>query len=315
MNKMIKHPKQPKSLVAFVLGFTLSVAGILTGLAANVDAQESQALHFLDLNITQVGNGGDLLFIPGLNSSADTFNEVCDAFTQTHRCHLLQLPGFAGAPPLQNVEDGFLPTINEQILAYIKQEKLNKPIIVGHSLGGFVALQIAISNPEDVGALVIVDSLPFLPGVQFPGATVERMQSIATNMKKMMLVPSDEQYIQRLPQQLMGMTRDNEHLQTLVEWSKTSDRLTMAQAMYELQTTDLRQDIASIKVPTIVFGAWAAYENFGTTKAMTEQTFATQYQALKNKNIHVSDSSYHFIMWDDKEWLLDLMGDFLAANK
>src|SRR3546814_10981732 len=99
------------------------------------------------------------------------------------------------------------------------------------------------------------------------------------------------------------MSRSPERVKTLAEWSRSSDRATTTQAMYELMTTDLRAQLNTIHTPTLVLGAWAAYAPYGATRESTEAIFRSQYAALDGVRIAMSDSGYHFLMWDDPQWL------------
>jgi hypothetical protein len=76
-------------------------------------------------------------------------------------------------------------------------------------------------------------------------------------------------------------------------------------------TTDMRDRIATIKVPTLVLGSWAAFAPYGSTKASTQAIFATQYQKLKGVEIALSETGYHFLSWDDAAWLNQQLNTFL----
>ena len=294
-------PLRAALLVAFLSTFCATARAETT----------TETLRFQDLQVIRHGEGRELVFIPGLNSGYDAFAEVCQALQPSVRCHLINLPGFAGVSPLPQVEEGFLARVTDQILSYIQHEALQNPVVVGHSLGGFTALLLAKQQPSLFSGLVIVDSLPYFAAIQNPAATPEQMRPMAEQMKKGMLSVSDQQYQRNLSMQLLGMTRDNERMPQLTDWGLSSDRATTAQAMYELQTMDLRPQLDTIKTPALVVGAWAAYENYGTTKDIAANMFAAQYRLLPNKTIHISDGSYHFIMWDDREWLVDHINSFV----
>jgi pimeloyl-ACP methyl ester carboxylesterase len=90
---------------------------------------------------------------------------------------------FAGEP---RIEAPFLETVRKGLAKYIRKNKLDKPVIVGHSSGGFLALWLAEQEPDLAGPLVIVDTLPFLAGVIQPNATAESMK------KNYQLVLSDK---------------------------------------------------------------------------------------------------------------------------
>jgi pimeloyl-ACP methyl ester carboxylesterase len=265
-----------------------------------------------DLTVEVIGTGRPVLMIPGLNSGADTWRETCLALQPGVQCHLVQLPGFAGAPAARVPE--FLPAMREQLIDYMRAEGLGKPAILGHSLGGMLALQISIAAPDAAGPLVIVDSLPFFPGAMNPAATPDAVRPMAEGMRAQMLASDEATYAKGAEAAVRGMTRDATRTETLKAWGRASDRATTAQAMYELMTTDLRPELAKVASPTLVLGAWAAYAPMGSTKESTAGIFRTQYATLEGARLEMSEGGYHFLMWDDPTWVQANIRDFLAAH-
>lgn len=288
-----------------------SLALVAAGVSAN---NASSVQQFEGIEVKIEGHGQDMIFIPGLNSAAGTFTETCAAFKTEVRCHLLHLPGFAGNKPLASMDNGYLPVIRDRVIAYIEQQQLKNPILVGHSLGGVLSLMIALEKPELAKALVIIDSLPFYAAIQNPVATAASMKPVAEQMRAGMMQQSDADYLANSKRFLQGMSNQPERMSTLIEWGASSDRYTTTQAMVELMTTDLRQTIADINTPTLVLGAWAAYQPYGSTKESTHAIFAAQYQQLKNVDIRLSDTAYHFISWDDPQWMQTQIRDFLSRH-
>lgn len=279
------------------------IAVIIAVVVSMSVANKSNAESFEGLDAKVEGKGQAVVFIPGLNSGASVFTEACNAVKTNHQCHLLQLPGFAGLAPLPANDQDFLISMRDRIEHYLQTKKLKSVTLVGHSLGGTLSLMIAQHAPELVGKLVIVDSLPFYSAIQNPAATAEIMKPQADQMRTMMLNQPLEDYLKYGAQNLTGMSNNPEKMTTLVEWFKTSDRATTTAAMYSMMITDLRKSIANIKAPTVVLGAWAAYKNFGATKESTKAIFTTQYAELKQVDIRMSEAGYHFLMWDDANWV------------
>src|SRR5882724_8181158 len=102
------------------------------------------------------GKGKPMILIPGFASSGKTWDSTVAHYKDKYQCHVLTLAGFAGEP---RIEAPFLETVRKDLAAYIRKNKMDKPVIVGHSLGGFMALWLAVKEPDLVGPLVIVDSL------------------------------------------------------------------------------------------------------------------------------------------------------------
>lgn len=289
------------------------LALMMTTPSWNSLAQETREHQDLTVIVRGSTAGPDIIFIPGLTSHWTTFEDVCAALEDSYRCHLVQLPGFAGYEPMQSLEDGFLRPLRDQLVSYL--DTLPGAVtLVGHSLGGTLAIDVAAVQPKLISRLVLVDALPFLPVVQNPAATSELMQPMAAQMRSVIIAQSREEFDARVPMNIMGLTRSAGYNEVLLEWGLATDQVTLAHAMYDLQTLDLRPALEMIETPTLILGAWAAYESFGATEATTRTTFEQSYRQLSDKTIKMSERGYHFLMWDDPVWLIDSLRHFMERN-
>lgn len=293
---------------------TLFAAAAL--LAVGVAAAEPAAVRgkveqFQGMSVEVVGKGRPVLMIPGLNSHGDTWRDTCAALQADRvQCHMVTLPGFAGQPAVET--DAFLPAMRDRLLAYVEARKLERPVVMGHSLGGVLALQMAIAEPDVAGRLVIVDSLPFLPAAQNPGATVETAMPMAQQMRRGMEAADDASFRANAEAAVRNMAHEETRIAQLRAWGAASDRRTTTQAMYELMTTDLRADLAKVRVPTLVLGSWAAFKPYGATRESTANIFRAQYARLEGVRLEMSEAGYHFLMWDDPQWLVGHVRGFIA---
>ncbi|GAB3852986.1 alpha/beta hydrolase [Hymenobacter terrigena] len=255
-----------------------------------------------------VGKGKPMLLIPGLNCTGAVWDETVAHYQSQYQCHVISLAGFGGTAPAA-VTDPLLPAVRDQLLAYIKTQKLNKPTVVGHSLGGFMALALSAAQPNAIGPLVIVDSLPYMAAIQNPAATVETVRPMADKMRQQMKQGHMPAAAQR--QMMAGMVTDTARQTQIARWGMASDPATTAQAMYDMYTIDLRNDISRIQQPVLVLGAWAAYAQYGSTKESTRAIFAQQYAKLPQTRIEMSEAGRHFLMYDDTAWFLAQADAFL----
>ena len=299
----------------FLSLFLLSAAGTAVaavpatapGVTAGVGA-DNPALH-PTFTVRVVGKGRPMLLIPGLTCPGAVWDEAVAHYQQRYQCHVISLAGFGDLAPTAFVPDPLLPAVRDQLLAYIKTQKLNKPIIMGHSLGGFMGLALSIAQPDAIGPLVILDSLPFLAAVQNPATTVESAKPMAGNMRQQMKQGRMPAAAQR--QMVTSMVTDTARQTLLAQWGQASDPATTAQAMYDLYTTDLRPDLGRIQQPALVLGAWAAYKQYGSTKESTRAIFTQQYSKLPQARIEMSEAGRHFLMYDDTAWFLAQTDAFL----
>ena len=268
---------------------------------------DNPALH-PTFTVRVVGKGQPMLLIPGLNCTGAVWDETVAHYQRQYQCHIISLAGFGATAPVA-VTDPLLPAVRDQLLAYIKTQKLTRPVVVGHSLGGFLALALSIAQPEAMGPLVILDSLPFLAAVQNAATTVEAARPMADNMRQQMKQGRMPAAAQR--QMVAGMVTDTARQTLLARWGQASDPATVAQAMYDLYTTDLRADLGRIQQPALVLGAWAAYKQYGSTKESTRAIFTQQYAKLPQVRIEMSEAGRHFLMYDDTAWFLAQADAFL----
>ncbi|WP_271855792.1 alpha/beta fold hydrolase [Patiriisocius marinus] len=261
-------------------------------------------------NIEIKGKGKPIILIPGLGSSGKVWEETTDILEKNFECHILTLAGFANQNAI-SIEKGYLPIIENEIIKYIQDEFDEKPILIGHSLGGFLSLSIASSQPKLLEKIIIVDSYPFMSLAYNPKATVESVLPQAKIMKEMMLSTSDSLFIQQQKMTMPTMITGSSNIQLATKWSIQSDRNTMAQAIYELMTTDLRNDIEKVKIPILVFGSWYGAKDYGITKETVLANYQNQFLKADNCQIKVAETAKHFIMWDEPKWFINSVEAFI----
>lgn len=285
-----------------------ALAAVLAGLPTPAAAQQP-------FSVEVSGRGRPMLLIPGLTSSGEVWRGTVAEFAKDYEVHVFTLAGFAGTAPIA-ADTGWLLRQREAIVAYARERRLEKPIIVGHSLGGFLALWIAADHPELPSAVINVDGMPFFGAVMNPNATRETMRPMAQQMRRMMLAPgARENYLRTQDAQVRMMVRDSTAHAMLARHGRDSDLPTVAVAMHDMYVQDLRADLARVQVPVLNVHAWAAYAGMGQSRAGIERIAANQYAALRDGRTRIHDTAYHFIMLDEPAWLHHEMREFLAAGR
>ncbi len=260
--------------------------------------------------VTIKGSGTPVLLIPGLSSSGEVWDETVEVLHKNFQCHIFTLAGFANQKPIPT-ENGYLPIIKKKLLEYIKSELSEEPILIGHSLGGFLALSMAVTNDNLFKKIIIVDSYPFMTAAYNPAATEENVAPQAKLMKQMLIQIPDSLYAYQQAMTMSTMITDSAKIQLALQWSLQSDRETVGQAMFELMTTDLRDKLSTVRVPLLILGSWIGGKEYGITKDITLANFKRQYALAENADIKIAETAKHFIMWDDFNWFLEETKAFL----
>jgi N-formylmaleamate deformylase len=285
-------------------------------LAAQTPAEKARAQYSAGHPAFQgktMGQGRAIIMIPGLASSGATFDSTVQHLRGRFQCIELTLAGFAGVPPIPGP---LLTEARDQIAEYIRDNHLDRPVIMGHSLGGSIALDLAAHYPELVGPVIVVDSLPFFAGAWFQAHTLAEARPGIEQMRKGMESMTHQQWeaMTRSGASTNSMATNEADQKKLIEWGLESDQKRVTDALIELVSTDLRPELSKIETPVLVLGTWVGLQTYGVTEEAAIAVFKEQYSSVKHLTFAMSDKARHFVMWDDPAWFNSQVDAFLAAN-
>jgi len=242
------------------------------------------------------GQGPDVILIPGLASSAAVWDDTVKQLQGRYRLHIIQVAGFAGAPVGANAEGPVIQPTVDALDGYIRSAKLTSPAVIGHSMGGLMGLMLARQHPQDVGRLMVVDSLPFFPMVFSPQATIETIQPQAAAMRDMAEKATPEQWSAGETRTMARLVKSPVGLKAATEAAIASNPSVTGRALYDDLTTDLRGEIAAIKTPTVMLYPWD--EATGAPQSAYDALYTSAYAPMASAKVKRIDGSLHFIMLD-----------------
>ncbi|MBZ9609996.1 alpha/beta fold hydrolase [Rheinheimera maricola] len=298
MNKhTIEQASTPtKTKPGFWSHFAISLTIVSGMLAANFSAKAAESF-----SVEVIGSGKPVLMIPGLMSDARVWRPTAEALSGKYQLHLISIAGFAGKPA---IDGDLLPRVQQQLLQYIDQQQLQKPAVVGHSLGAFMAFSLASTAPDTIGTVVAVDGLPYLAPVftRSNDTTVAMMQGQAGYLRQQYQQMSTEQLTAMTAQGLFIQATSQAHQQQVLEMAAASDAKAAGQAVYELLTTDLRSQVHNIKSKVLLIGASGAMAN-ETDRSAAQALYQQQIATIANATLEFHPQARHFIMLDQPDWL------------
>lgn len=270
-----------------------------------VNSQQNNQL----LAIEVIGTGQPIILIHGMSCSAEVWGDLVTKYKDDYELHLVSIKGFGNKEKL--VREHYLRSIKDELISYTKSNNLESPIILGHSMGGFLALWAAADEPDLFAKIVSVDGVPYFPVLQMPGITPENAAPIVAQMTSSMSNMSLEQLLQNQKMMVSTMIATEEKRAKIVEMGMNSHPEVVGQAYGEMYTTDIRAEMQKVKIPVLVFGAWAAYQNFGATKTSVTAGYEDQFKDIPQARILVADSAYHFVFYDEPDWFYAELDSFL----
>lgn len=240
-----------------------------------------------------------IIFIPGFASSGEVWNDTKVEYEKDHTCYTLTMAGFAGitAQPAATFANW-----KTRIADYIKENNIKSPIVIGHSMGGGLALAIAADYPELVKKIIVVDALPCLSALSNPAFKAVDKPDCSTIVGQLTSA-SDEQFSQIQKMSIARLVTDTSKQALVAGWGLKSDRKTFAEMYCDFSNTDLRERIKNITCPALIL----LEADFKTIKP----AIADQYKNLKTASLQYADKGLHFIMYDNKDWYLKQLNDFI----
>lgn len=253
------------------------------------------------IKVIKEGNGNPVLYLPGFTTPGSVWKETIAHISSQREHHIVSYAGFDG---VASIDTPWYPKIKEALINYIKTQKLSNITIIGHSMGGNLAVDIASALPQTVEKLILVDAIPCMQELMMPGVKRDQIQyNSPYNQQMLQMAPGA--FNQVAAMMATNMTGNKAKIDTLVSWILKADRNTYVYGYTDLLKLDLRDTLKSVKAETLILGA--SFPNADVTKA----TFEKQYANLAQKTILIADNSKHFIMFDQPEWLYEKVNAFL----
>ena len=252
--------------------------------------------------ITKSGHGAPILFLPGFITPGSVWDETVKNLKGNYESHLVSYAGFNGIAPIPMP---WYDAIRKELIAYVKINKLTHLKLIGHSMGGNLAAELAAELGSTVDHVIIVDALACMREVMMPGVPVEAFQ-YESSYNQQMLASTNEAFQQTAFMMAQGMSANAEKHEVLKNWILEADRKTYVYGYTDLLKVDVRPSLANIKVPVLILGAPFP------TKEIVTPAFEKQYATLTNKTIEIAPAGRHFIMFDQPQWLYNQINGFLA---
>jgi pimeloyl-ACP methyl ester carboxylesterase len=251
--------------------------------------QESQPTSF---TVKVHGEGRPVIFIPGLGCPGEMWDATI-AKLDGIQAHVLTLAGFAGTPP---IKPPLAATVRRELVRYIRSHHLDRPIVIGHSMGGFIAYWLAATAPKLIGGVVVVDAGPEL-------ADNNDLET-ANALRNAWAQAGDDELLQQVRNAYTSMTRDPKRIEPFIARIAKSDRQTMGDAIYELVTTSVADKLPQITAPLLLVLADGGYQG----------RYRKQVAAVPHHEVVVLPHTMHFVFFDDPAGFTRLLATFLAEH-
>ncbi len=271
-----------------------------------------------DYYVERLGKGETAIFLPAGGFPGNEGLNIALHLQRDYETHMIDLPGMGRGSGLSTHVTSLV--MADWVKDYLDARKIDQAIVIGHSLGGAVALAFAVHYPERVKKLVLLDQghkpFPKIPisefgvfALSFPALNVlSRVIGTPFNKKVATLFDSkklDENELQAKVEFFCKMTSINQNefvrIAMREQVSLSSDAMNLMFGLYNLNQANL---IKRLTVPT-----YLAYATFTHVDKKEEQRTRRHIQRLKKIKLPISlraVDSGHYVHWADRDLLKDI---------
>jgi N-formylmaleamate deformylase len=237
-----------------------------------------------------------VVILPGITSPAVTWGFVGERFGRVFDTYILDIRG-RGLTQATDELDYSLDAQAADALAFVKALGLKRYALVGHSMGGRIAIRAARHADATLARVVAVDPPVSGPGRRpYPARLPWYVDSIRQAQNGMSL---DEM-------RTFCPTWTDEQLRLRAEWLHTCNEKAIVTSFNAFQTDDVHADLAHVKVPLLLMTAQSG------DVVRPEDVDEILRLAPDARHVRVADAG-HMIPWDNEEGFYAAFRDFLGA--
>lgn len=291
------------------------------GVAAAAPARSSldapEATETFNVGTFRVQRYGDhgrpLILVPGLEGGSWAWRSVITHFRGNHVIYAVTLAGFDGVPRPKDTRH-LMQQANASLLELVHTHRIRNPVLVGHSMGGTLAIAFAQRHSPLISGVIAIDGLPIMPGTE--QLTAAQRKAYAAKLSKDIGSATPEQYRASILSFMQRMgTISAAKARRYARLNARSDQVAVAEYAKEDAQSDYRKGMKNIRVPLLEISPYYAPDFANGPMAMTDAQKAEYYRRLlagaATAEVVSISPSRHFVMLDQPVKLNHAIAKFL----
>jgi pimeloyl-ACP methyl ester carboxylesterase len=272
------------------------------------------------MRVETYGTGSPaLVFIPGLDCGSWVWDSAVRLYESTHTVYVVTLAGFDGLPaPARPTIDG----ADASLLELLTKHENDRPVLIGHSLGGFLALRFGSEHSDLVRGIVAVDGTPvFIPLLT---STPEQRLKIGDGFAAQLSTLSAQEFTAGQLDVISKMVTDPAKAAQVAALTGKSDAKATGAYARDLYVADLRPQLKNLTAPTLEIapvptkpapyeGPQAASESQAQRSAGYQSFYQALFPGAPNVQVVPIANSLHFVMIDQPDLLYDAITHFIGT--
>ena len=252
-----------------------------------------------------------MILIPGLATGGWVWQETVREFSKDHAVYVVTLPGFDGRPAVAgNPFDAAKGALAELVAS----RRLDKPVLVGHSIGATLSIALAEDLGDRIGGTVAIDGLAVFPRTE--NTPPEQRAAMAESFRQRMAAATPQAFAAQQQQYMRGAgVTDMGKADDLAKLTARSDPAAAAAYAGAVLALDLRPGLSKIRAPMLMLVPSYAPDN--AAMGMSAVDKLAYYRELMTGtpklDVQLIDNARHFAMIDQPRAVHDALRQFLKT--
>lgn len=259
-----------------------------------------------------------MVLIPGMSCDWTVFDSFMERNKERYTMYALTLPGMGrSAPP--ELPEGTRPSqtvwIDNAAAAVTKlidDRKLERPVIMGHSLGGHLAMRLGTTPGQKARAVISVDGMPALPLSDQPLSRADRADAVDGPVAAQMAEVTDEQWMTYSEQTVETMVTDPARAASIKKLVAETAPKVAKRYTLELMASDATEDLKKLEVPMLEVVAIS--DEYASVRHLARDFHAGLYKDMPKVTVVYFEDTRHFIMDDAPAELDRAVENFIAGR-
>lgn len=264
-----------------------------------------------------------MVLIPGLSCDWSVWESFMTRNADRYTMHAVTLPGFgkSEAPPLSEhsmvMDAVWLDNAVAAVMRLIEEKQLEKPVLMGHAMGGHLVFRIVTRNPGRFRAGISLDGAPAFPLGPKASDLNSRRAYVEETLKRRWASEDPKQYRPKVIESAATMVKDRKRAEEIGSMMADTPREVAHRYMLELMSADITHEVPNIDCPMLAIGARSDDPRARAVQTLDDvrEFWSKTVKATKAPGIStVFDNTRHFIMDEAPEQLDRVVRKFLAGE-
>jgi esterase len=259
----------------------------------------------MDLNFKEFGSGEPLVILHGLFGTLDNWQTIARQLSEDFTVYIVDLPNHGRSPHTKGEFD--YSEMSDAVAEFLTKNWIHETRLIGHSMGGKLAMQLALHQPDLIKKLAVIDIAP----KKYSGGHEAIFKALFTlDLDNLSDRKEAEHFlIEKLPEEgagtiqflLKNLSRRADHEGGGFEWKMN---LNVLWANYPRILDKLEGDVPFRKPTLFIRG--------GNSNYIKDVDFPNILQLFPNSTIQTIDNAGHWVHAEKPKELLEALKNFMV---